>query len=154
MAMVRVARTAAARPRVVVARAVAPGVAAATVVVVAMARVAMAAAVGLVVTRAVAVGVAAARVVAVAGVRDKKCSLLLRSRARAVARSFGTMADEPAQTPLRTLTSALARAAAVVDSVSPTLTKIFHYGLVPLVLLLGVRSAEPRPRLLDLILPM
>ena len=64
------------------------------------------------------------------------------------------MADEPAQTPLRTLTTALARAAAVVDSVSPTLTKIFHYGLVPLVLLLGVRSAEPRPRLLDLILPM
>jgi len=64
------------------------------------------------------------------------------------------MADEPAQTPLRTLTTALARAAAVVDFVSPTLTKVFHYGLVPLVLLLGVRSAEPRPRLLDLILPM
>jgi len=76
----------------------------------------------------------------------------LASRARGYA--MPAMPDEPAQTPLRTLTTALARAAAVVDSVSPTLTKIFHYGLVPLVLLLGVRSAEPRPRLLDLILPM
>jgi len=42
----------------------------------------------------------------------------------------------------------------VVNAVSPTLTKIFHWGMVPLVLFLGARSSEPRTKLLDLILPM
>lgn len=47
-----------------------------------------------------------------------------------------------------------ARASAVINYLSPILTKIFHVGMIPLVLFLGVRSAEPRPKLLDLVLPM
>jgi hypothetical protein len=47
-----------------------------------------------------------------------------------------------------------ARVSAVINYLSPVLTKAFHLGLIPLVLFLGVRSADPQPKLLDLILPM
>ena len=37
--------------------------------------------------------------------------------------------------------------------VSPYAVKAFHYGFIPFVLFLGMRS-EPRPKLLDLLTPM
>ena len=47
-------------------------------------------------------------------------------------------------------TSGVQAALAVVQ---PTLIKIFHYGFVPLVILLGMRT-EPRPTLQELLSPM
>ena len=41
----------------------------------------------------------------------------------------------------------------VYSVVLPYVTKIFHYGFVPFVLLLGMRT-EPRPALTDLISPI
>jgi hypothetical protein len=42
---------------------------------------------------------------------------------------------------------------AALSVVQPTLIKIFHYGFVPLVILLGMRT-EPRPSLQELLSPM
>ena len=42
---------------------------------------------------------------------------------------------------------------AALEVVQPTLVKIFHYGFVPLVILLGMRT-EPRPSIQDLLSPM
>lgn len=47
-----------------------------------------------------------------------------------------------------------ARVSAVITYLSPILTKVFHVGMIPFVLFLGVRSSDPRPKILDLILPM
>jgi hypothetical protein len=47
-----------------------------------------------------------------------------------------------------------ARVSAVLNYLSPILTKFFHVGMIPLVLFLGVRSTDPRLKLVDLILPM
>ncbi|KAL1514686.1 hypothetical protein AB1Y20_003774 [Prymnesium parvum] len=63
--------------------------------------------------------------------------------------------------PLREKVSIVADKAAVVVAhlnyglqiVTPTCTKIFHYGFIPLVLFLGMRS-HPRPKLIDLLTPM
>ena len=40
-----------------------------------------------------------------------------------------------------------------VTAVLPYATKAFHYGFIPLVIVLGMRS-EPRPKLMDLLSPM
>lgn len=40
-----------------------------------------------------------------------------------------------------------------VQAISPAATKLFHYGFIPLVIFLGMRS-EPRPKLMDLLSPM
>ena len=40
-----------------------------------------------------------------------------------------------------------------LDAATPYATKAFHYGLIPLVIFLGMRS-EPRPKLTDLLTPM
>ena len=42
----------------------------------------------------------------------------------------------------------------VYDTALPYLIKGFHWGFIPFVILLGMRSAEPRPKLLDLLTPM
>ena len=40
-----------------------------------------------------------------------------------------------------------------VQAAAPYATKAFHYGFIPLVVFLGMRS-EPRPKLVDLLSPM
>ena len=46
-----------------------------------------------------------------------------------------------------------AKLSVFVQAVSPFATKAFHYGFIPCVLLLGMRS-EPRPKFTDLLTPM
>jgi hypothetical protein len=55
------------------------------------------------------------------------------------------------------LAERLAPAVAVVSDVYalvlPYAIKVFHYGFIPLVIALGMRS-EPRPKLVDLLTPL
>ena len=53
----------------------------------------------------------------------------------------------------RHLSGANERLQALTEVLSPYAVKIFHYGFIPLVIVLGMRS-EPRPALQDLLSPM
>ena len=50
------------------------------------------------------------------------------------------------------LAPAVAVASDVYALVLPYAVKVFHYGFIPFVLVLGMRS-EPRPKLVDLLTP-
>jgi len=54
---------------------------------------------------------------------------------------------------LRYAASAAEIASGSMKRMEPYLTKLFNYGFIPLVILLGMQS-EPRPKLIDLLTPM
>jgi len=77
----------------------------------------------------------------------------IRSTTSSAATSVSARLAPAGAVVLRYAASAAEIASGSMKRMEPYLTKLFNYGFIPLVILLGMQS-EPRPKLIDLLTPM